>query len=164
MQICRCIKQLDVYCEYENDGCQWIGQVEAIDKHLKECFYKPILCEYHIVGCKTKIICGLQVEHNQKDMKNHLKLVSDCVKKLKDTEQQLNYSEDKLTEYEDMLIEYNTRHNDDGVKLKKAKARLAYTKEKLATAKNHEYEIIQWFIIFLVISWCIVLIWWWSYL
>ena len=165
VQICRRIKQLDVYCEYENDGCQWIGQVEAINKHLKdECSYKPILCEYHIVGCKTKIIHGLQVEHNQKDMKNHFKLVSDCVKKLKDTEQQLKdteqqlkYSEDKLTEHEDKLIKYNTRHNDDNVKLKNANARLAYTKKDLATAENDGYESTKRFIIFLVISWCIVL-------
>ena len=31
VQIHRSIECLDVYCEYEKNGCKWIGQVEAIE-------------------------------------------------------------------------------------------------------------------------------------
>ena len=160
VQIRRSIKQLDVYCEYVKDGCKWIGQVEAIEKHLKECRYKPTPCEYHIIGCKAKVTRGRQIEHNQKDKKKHFKLVLDCVKKLKDTQQQLNDTQQQLEDSEDKLIrQKNTDALNFAVKLSNANVMLADTRRELAMAKTLKAHIlkVEWLIIiFLVVS-CFIL-------
>ena len=159
VQIRRSIKQLDVYCEYEKNGCKWIGQVEAIDKHLQKCHYKPMPCEYHIVGCKTKVAYSRQTEHNQKDMKRHFKLVLDCVKKLNDTREQLKDYENKRTRQKD-IDAFNftiTLRNAE----RDADLRLANTQRQLDMAKrsnNHYVEMIRWLIVFLAVSWLILIV------
>ena len=154
VQIRRSVKQLDVYCEYVKDGCKWIGQVE--------CRYKPTPCEYHIIGCKAKVACGHQIEHSQKDMKKHFKLVLDCVKKLKDTQQQLDDTQQQLEDSEDQLIyiQKNTDALNFAVKLSNANELLADTRRELAMAKTpkaHDILKVEWPIIIFVES-CFVLV------
>lgn len=96
MEIYQCIPLLDVYCEYEEEGCRWRGKVKEIDKHMKECYYLPVPCEYHIVGCKAKVARPHQIEHNQAYIHIHFSLVLDCVKELNYTKQQLKDSEREL--------------------------------------------------------------------
>lgn len=133
VQIHRSIKCLDVYCEYEKDGCKWVGQVETIEKHLEECLYYPIPCEYHIVGCKDKIPRNFQIKHNQKNMKKHFILVSGCSKELNDTKTQLKNAKDELNDAKKQL---KKELNDTKKQFKNAKDELNDAKKQLKNAKD----------------------------
>ena len=152
MQIHRSIKCLDVYCENEKNGCKWIGQVEAIEKHLKECSYNSIPCEYQIIGCKTRIPRSLQIEYNQKDMKMHFNLVLGCVKELNDTKRQLQHANDKLIKSNNQLSYYQRNIQECEEKLKNANealARFEQNRVKTLTKKRRETE---WLIYLALIS------------
>ena len=97
IQIDQVIQVLDVYCDYQVEGCKWMGKVEKIDDHLKVCLYLPVPCEYHIVGCTDKTTRLLQADHNTKNMKQHFLLVSNCAQELSNTQQQVRDSENKLS-------------------------------------------------------------------
>ena len=104
--------------------------MEAIEKHLKECSYNSIPCEYQIIGCKTRMPHSLQIEHNQKDMKMHFNLVLGCVKELNDTKRQLQHANDKLIKSNDQMSYYQRnvqeqlQHAND--KLIKSNNQLSY--------------------------------------
>lgn len=156
------IKHLDVCCKHEKEGCKWIGQVKAIKKHLKECTYKPTPCEYHIVGCKVKVAHSCQTEHNQKYMKKHFNMVSDCIKELKDTKRQLSDAENKLDDCNNQLIYYKKKNHDAqlhayvvGRQLRDTNIEQAHSQQKLATTLTNNNKMKNWLILLLVASWCI---------
>ena len=165
VQIHRSIRCLDVYCEYEKDGCKWVGQVEAIEKHLKEWHY-PIPCEYHIVGCKDKIICNFQIRHNLENMKKHFILVSRCSKELNDTKKQLKNAKDelndtkkqlknakdKLIKRENQLRYYQINDYNAEIKLKRAEANLMNIIREQAETKDKNNQEKNCLILFLVVS------------
>ena len=155
VQIHRSIKCLDVYCEYDRNGCKWIGQVEAIEKHLKECLYYPIPCEYQIIGCKTRMPRSIQIEHNQKDMKMHFNLVLGCVKELNDTKRQLKHAKDELIESNDHLRYY--QRNYHGVqeceeRLNGIKKALIHAQQDMHETETKKAREMSWLMIFLIIS------------
>ena len=39
------IKSLKVYCDNQEDGCNWTGEVRRIEKHLERCAYREIECD-----------------------------------------------------------------------------------------------------------------------
>lgn len=58
----RIVGQVEVYCNQKNQGCQWKGEVLALDKHLSygsvdgECSYVAVQCPY---------LCGKHIARNK---------------------------------------------------------------------------------------------------
>ena len=169
VQIDRSIKCLNVYCEYERNGCRWIGQVEGIKKHMKECLFYPVPCEYQIIGCKKLVPRSLQVDHNWRYMKMHFNLVLGCVKELNDTKRQLQHAKDELIESNDLLCYYQRNYDDVEEceeklnnanedlkeceeKLKKANRALFYVEQDLYETKTKKARKMMWLTFFLIIS------------
>ena len=144
IQIHRSIQHLEVYCDYKEEGCQWIGTVETIDKHVKKCPYQPVSCEYWIVGCKAKIARHCQFEHNEVYKKKHLDKVLGCVQELKNTKQQLEDTVRKLTESNE---EKNNQRRIFEQELRNVRAKLANTKRKLTNTEvnlaDTEIELVK---------------------
>ena len=125
VQISRQIQILLVYCKNSNQGCTWIGALEAKNMHLRECLFEKVPCEYHIVGCNATVTRNFQKQHNINEMKMHFSMVAKCVEeklklsnstkqqlknsnqKLQDTRQQLAYSERRLKYIQQELNESN---------------------------------------------------------
>ena len=56
------IKSLKVYCDNQENGCDWTGEVRVIEKHLEDCDYQEIECE----DCKRTIL-KLEMETHLSD-------------------------------------------------------------------------------------------------
>jgi TNF receptor-associated factor 4 len=75
-RVSRHIKSLQVYCKNKHNGCQWTGNLNNIENHVKWCSKESmILCEFSDVGCNERIKRREQDEHNEKYIKQHLQLL-----------------------------------------------------------------------------------------
>ena len=121
------IQHVDVHAGHEEGKHRLAEKVERTE-HAKNCL--PLCsCEYHIVGCDVKIEHQNQMEHNEKHMKKHFSLVSNCVQELNNTKQKLEQTEKKLAERE---YEATNQLRAAARELRDTKAMLAYTEGVLA--------------------------------
>ena len=60
------------------NGCEKIEMIlrEDMEAHRKECSLELIQCEYHSVGCDTRIARKRKTEHNEEYMEKHLRLTT----------------------------------------------------------------------------------------
>src|SRR5690606_33745958 len=49
----RFIKNLKLYCDYRESGCEWRGAWCELEKHLEICLYFPIQCKWN--NCKKTV-------------------------------------------------------------------------------------------------------------
>ena len=49
-----------VYCYYKDEGCQWVDKLEHLEKHLKDCQFVEVECQYY---------CGVNIQ--RKNIKAH---------------------------------------------------------------------------------------------
>ena len=47
------ILESDVYCQSKEAGCEWVGKLDELNKHLKECLFVEEECQRH---------CGIQIQ------------------------------------------------------------------------------------------------------
>lgn len=45
-QIERRVLALKVYCEYQDDGCMWVGELRGLEEHTHACIYRIVPCSY----------------------------------------------------------------------------------------------------------------------
>ena len=63
------IKNLKVYCDNQENGCDWTGEVRVIEKHLKECAYQKICKDCGKTILKLKMKTHLSDECPMRDYK-----------------------------------------------------------------------------------------------
>lgn len=84
-QIDRKVKILHVYCANENAGCQWKGEINAIESvHQLECQYESVECKYHDVGCEDKIARKDISDHGRENAEKHLRMLRHKLARTKD--------------------------------------------------------------------------------
>ena len=68
---------------------------EDMKVHRQECPLEMVSCEYHSVGCLTKLLCKDQEEHKKENIEEHLMM----------TMQKLTSNEKQLTDTKFLLAE-----------------------------------------------------------
>ena len=48
------ILESGVYCQLKEAGCEWMGKLDELTKHLEECPFVEVECQYH---------CGMRMQH-----------------------------------------------------------------------------------------------------
>jgi len=116
------------------NNCE-IGSVprNCMEDHIKVCRLEPIQCEYHIVGCKTKISRKDQKKHNKNNIEEHLSLIT------------LQVTSTKLTMISNSAEALNSK-KDICSKIAQTENNLAATKEKLTSAQDTTDKKVVWII------------------
>jgi len=140
VQLRRQIENLQVFCNNKEAGCEWVGEVERVEGHMKLCPYYMLNCEYHIVGCNVKIPRHLQNEHNAEKAKDHIFMVQQKVEELNNTKVTLNQANDELNSNKQELKRSKALLDVATVELQHAKARLHDTIEKWDASKRELYN------------------------
>lgn len=143
VQLHRQIQSLHVFCDNKETGCEWVGEVEAIKRHAKQCPYNTVTCDYHIVGCTAKIPLHLLSEHNREKAKDHISLVQLKVEELKITKAMLQQANVTLNGTKQEVKRNKELLNTAAVELRHTKAKLHDTTEKLnvsQTELHNTYE------------------------
>ncbi len=60
------IQVLEVYCDYQENGCDWVGTVETLEKHKAQCGFAKVPCPN---DCPEEVL--------KKELDNHLS--SECI-------------------------------------------------------------------------------------
>lgn len=136
VQLRREIESLRVYCDNKNLGCDWIGGVEAIKRHMKQCPYCVGACEYHIVGCNIRIPQHMQTEHNREKAEDHIFLVQQKMEELDITKVMLNQASNELNSTKQELKRSKALLDVATVELQLTKAKLQDTTEKLNVSQG----------------------------
>ena len=71
----RNIRALQVMCNYDENGCSWVGEVADADRHIDKCQYRMIVCPNMCKDTKGKERMVLQI-----DMQKHLE--NECQRRL----------------------------------------------------------------------------------
>lgn len=129
VQLHRQIESLSVFCDNKKVGCEWVGEVGAIQQHMKQCPYFMVMCEYHIVGCDTMVAQHLLNEHHKEKAQEHIIMVQQKVEELKDTKAILNQANEAL---------YGTKQD-----LKRNKALLDVATVELEHTKSKLHDITE---------------------
>ena len=129
VQLRRQITSLHVFCDNKENGCEWVGEVEAIERHKNQCTYYMIKCEYHIIGCDVRILYHLQTEHNREKAEEHILMVRQKVKELDSNKVMLHQTSEALN---------ITKQELDRAKVEqqRAKTRLDETTEELHASQR----------------------------
>ena len=56
-----------VYCQSKEEGCEWMGKLDELSKHMKECPFVEEECQYH---------CGVQIQ--RRAVEDH-KTICECL-------------------------------------------------------------------------------------
>lgn len=136
VQLRRQITSLHVFCDNKEKGCEWIGEVEAIERHKKQCTYYMIKCEYHIAGCDVRILCHLQTEHNMEKAEEHILMVQQKVKELDSTKVILHQTNEALNITKQELDRSKALLNVAKVEIQHTKAKLHETTEELHASQR----------------------------
>ena len=73
-QIDREVKSLVISCTNKQKGFAWKGEIRAVETHRNKCPLEIVQCEYHNVGCKSKMCRKDLKEHNRLKVEEHLAL------------------------------------------------------------------------------------------
>jgi TNF receptor-associated factor 4 len=76
------IESLRVRCNNRDHGCQWEGELRALEKHFTECSKELIPCKYQSIGCKIKVVKSELSSHEEACTEKHLKMAVEQVKLL----------------------------------------------------------------------------------
>ena len=150
VQLRRQIMSLHVFCDNKELGCEWVGEVEAIERHKEQCPYYMVNCKYHIVGCDVKLPVHLQAAHNREKAEDHVLMVQQKVEELERTsttlqhtneilsitKQELNRSKLELQHTKTKLYHTTDTLNVSQAKLQKTKKQLNETMDQLVVSRK----------------------------
>ena len=82
----RSLKKLHVRCTHQQSGCDWVGELGELDRHLNSiptpgelltgCEYNEIECEFSYAGCETQLPRKEMAIHMRKELAHHLQLLT----------------------------------------------------------------------------------------
>ena len=124
VQLRRQIMSLHVFCDSKELGCEWIGEVEAFERHKEQCPYYMVKCKYHIVGCNVKVPVHLQAAHNKERAEDHMLMVQQKVEELDSTKIMLQQTNE-------ILSITKQERNRSNLELQHTKTELYHTTETL---------------------------------
>ena len=136
VQLHRQIKSLHVFCDNKEIGCEWIGQVDAVKRHMNQCPYSMVTCDYHMVGCTAKIPLHLLSEHYGEKEKDHVFLVQLKVEELEITKVMLQQANEALNGTKQEVKRNKELLDIATVELQHTKAKLHDTTEKLNVSQT----------------------------
>ena len=81
-KVCRKVKQLEVKCPHSSQGCEWVGELSVVEKHITDiqCDFVEILCD---LNCGEKMTQRDLSEHKSKVCKKRQFTCEHC--QLQDT-------------------------------------------------------------------------------
>ena len=136
VQLRRQITSLHVFCDNKENGCEWVGEIEAIGRHKKQCTYYMVICEYHIAGCNVRIPHNLQMEHNREKAGEHILMVQQKVEELDSTKVMLHQTSKALHITQQDLNRSKASLDVAKVELQHTRTKLHDTTEKLHTSQK----------------------------
>jgi len=105
------ILNLLLYCPNKKGGCEWSGELRALEKHLEECPQAVVECPYSIVGCQSFVKRAEKLNHLKEMAEQHLEYNLDTSirnqRELQSTKQQLIATEEELKCTQHQLEETN---------------------------------------------------------
>ena len=84
----RSLNQLEVRCTHQNIGCDWVGKLGELEKHLLAGCSIP--CEFSYAGCTVRMTRTDTVTHMKEDQTHHIQLLADKVKEQSRQIEELN--------------------------------------------------------------------------
>ena len=81
----RRVNELKLYCPNKSLGCEWVGELSRLDRHLNDaesgCQYPevPVACEFSHAGCRAKLPRQLLQAHLSENVEGHLSRVAECL-------------------------------------------------------------------------------------
>ena len=76
----RKVRELKVYCKLKAQGCGWVGELGALERHLDvadgNCGFVEVDCEFGVIGCVGKMPRKDRESHSRECMHKHLLLMT----------------------------------------------------------------------------------------
>ena len=76
----RKVRELKVYCKLKAQGCGWVGELGALERHLDvangSCEFVEVECEFAVIGCVGKMLPRDRESHSRECMHKHLLLMT----------------------------------------------------------------------------------------
>ena len=76
----RLVNALKVYCKQKSRGCEWVGELGRLERHLDveegDCGCVEVECEFGPVGCVAKLPREELQRHKEENVHKHLVLMS----------------------------------------------------------------------------------------
>ena len=76
----RKVRELKVYCKLKAQGCGWVGELGALERHLDvangNCEFVDVECEFSVIGCVGKMPRKDLEIHSREFMHKHLLLMT----------------------------------------------------------------------------------------
>ena len=104
------IYNLEVYCSKKFCGCQWIGELRNLDRHLDvkegQCEFVEVGCDFAPIGCPVRQLRGDLARHLEENKERHMLLMSAAcmrsngqLQKMEERfQQQLSLQDQRITE------------------------------------------------------------------
>ena len=73
------VSKLVAHCPLKERGCDWVGELEGISRHMEMCSYLCVICP---MGCEDNFLRG-QVEDHMKECSNRRVSCRYCIKQLR---------------------------------------------------------------------------------
>ena len=76
----RRVNELKLYCPSKSLGCEWVGELGSLDRHLNGeggCRYVLVACDFSHAGCRTKLPRELLQVHLSTNVEGHLSMVAE---------------------------------------------------------------------------------------
>ena len=101
----RLINALKVYCKWKSRGCEWVGELGRLERHLDmeegDCGCVEVECEFGPVGCVAKLPRKDLQRHKEENVHKHLVLMS--VMSLKSNEALVKELREQRMEFQQQL-------------------------------------------------------------
>ena len=76
----RKVREMKVYCKLKAQGCGWVGELAALERHLDvangDCEFVEVECEFGVIGCVEKMPRKNRDSHSRECMHKHLLLMA----------------------------------------------------------------------------------------
>ena len=137
----RSLKKLPVRCTHQQCGCDWVGELGELDRHLNSiptpgylltgCEYNKVDCEFKYAGCDAQLPRNEMAIHMKKEQIHHIQLLSEKM-------DQLNTKlATKLCNVNDRLSQVTKKLNGLKVRVEKKQEEVEEVTSKLQS-KNKE--------------------------
>ena len=101
----RLVNALKVYCKQKSRGCEWVGELGRLERHLDveegDCGCVEVECEFGPVGCVAKLPRKDLQRHKEENVHKHLVLMS--VMSLKSNEAFVKELREQRVEFQQQL-------------------------------------------------------------
>ena len=101
----RSIKPLKVFCSRRNEGCEWKGELGALERHVKEeCFPTVVECDFDYAGCESRLPRKDMASHLAESLVTHMSLMAAHGRKTATEVQKTAIEAQRTLEERDMQI------------------------------------------------------------